>query len=96
MSKLYLLTFDVPPSSKGLTELHNLIDNDPAITDWMHHIKTTYFIVSTKTAQQLADNFKGVLGNENYIVVQIRRPYGRQGWLNKDAWEWLSKNGEVT
>lgn len=92
--KVYFLTYDAP--STGTSRLHSAIDSSPKISDWCHYIKTSYFIVSTSSSQELYDELKPSLDDENFIIMQVRSNRNRQGWLPKKAWEWLDGYNHLT
>lgn len=56
---------------------------------WWHYINTTWLIDTQKTPQQVFDALRPMLGtNDRLLVGELGNRY--QGWLPKDAWEWIN------
>lgn len=89
MKKVYLMVFDRDPTY-NYELLHNVIKMDPYIYDWWHYLQSTYILVSTLTADALADRLMLSFKNQRFLLVEINSK-NYQGWLPKDAWEWIRK-----
>lgn len=89
-NNIYILTFD-RSENFDYNKLHQFIKNDTLeITDWWHYIKSSYLLVSPYSADFLANKIMQVIPNQNFLVIKLN-PIDHQGWLPKDAWDWISK-----
>lgn len=58
---------------------------------WMHYIDNVWIIESTKDAQQISNDLLPFIDQEKdfILVIQIAKNY--QGWLPKEAWNWMNE-----
>lgn len=90
--KVYLITYDLNDSGKNYTELFDAIK---AYKDWQHPLESTWFIASGQTANEIYENLRKVIDdNDNLFVVEIST-VNHQGWLPKSFWEWLNSRKDV-
>jgi hypothetical protein len=58
---------------------------------WWHYLKSTWLISTEKTPDQLNMELKPYMQKPDLILItRLGPPY--QGWLPKDAWDWINKN----
>jgi len=89
-NNIYILTFD-RDENFDYNKLHQFIKNDTSeIVDWWHYIKSSYLLVSPYSADFLANKIMQVIPNQHFLVIKLN-PIDHQGWLTKDAWDWISK-----
>ena len=86
---LYLLVFDRDLAT-DYNQLHENIKNDPNILDWWHYITSSYLLVSQLSVNDLANKIINYFPNHRFLLIKVD-PHTSQGWLPKDAWEWLTK-----
>jgi hypothetical protein len=60
--------------------------------EWWHYFDTTWIVTTSYTANDFSQLLLAHIDQEDrLLVIQVRKNY--QGWLEKDAWDWLnSKN----
>lgn len=57
----------------------------------MHHLGTTWVIVTKETPRSLTDKIAPLLGQQGRLLVfEVKQKYS--GWLAKSGWEWLRKS----
>ena len=57
---------------------------------WMQYIPNVILIRSEESADAIAKRIYKLITNEDYLVViKVTQEY--QGWMPKDAWNWLNK-----
>jgi len=89
-NNLYILTFD-RSDDFDYNRLHEFIKNDyQYINDWWHYIKSSYILVSPYSADVVANRIIQIIPNQHFLVMKLN-PSDHQGWLTKDAWEWINK-----
>ena len=56
---------------------------------WWHYLKSTWLVYTSKTVQEVAEALRPHVSARGLVLVtELRRPY--QGWLPKEAWEWIN------
>jgi hypothetical protein len=63
--------------------------------DWWHHLQSTWLVDTTLTAKGIWDRLAPhVDQNDSVLVIGVTRDY--QGWLPKEAWDWInSRSGRM-
>jgi len=57
---------------------------------WWHYIESTWIVTTDHTADTFARVLYPHIENTDYVlVVKIHKDY--QGWLPKEAWDWLNE-----
>jgi hypothetical protein len=91
MIKIYLVTYNTNGNFNQaifhayLTSLYPL-----NISDWWHHIDTTYLVASTLNVNQLYNLIYPGVPQRNLLIIEVD-PNNTQGWLPPLAWEWIKK-----
>ena len=77
----------------------NRVGADPAIViedikklsrAWMHYIPGVILVDTNDSADELAKKIYKFITKSDYLLV-IRVTAEHQGWLPKDAWDWLNE-----
>lgn len=66
-----------------------LVEGIREIVDWRYDLPNAFYLVSDKTADQLADLFISRKPNGRFLITEIVS--NRQGWLPQSTWEFLNK-----
>jgi len=85
---MLLVTYDLKSKTNNYEPLVSAIKGTGA---WWHYLKNTWLIHTNQSVQQVANNLNQYLdqGSADYLlVVEIKKNH--QGWLPKDAWDWLN------
>ncbi len=93
MKKLYLFNFNDSLGTREKITAH--LDTNPKyIHNWYYCMTNTIFIISSYTAQQLFDFIQKIDNQKTsrFIVSEMDSSYDYQGWLPKDAWDFINKN----
>jgi hypothetical protein len=91
MNKIYIVTFNSDINFNKVV-FHNYMTSlyPKYISDWWHHIENSYLIASALDVNSLYNLiFPGV--PKRYLLVIEIDPSNAQGWLPKEAWDWLQK-----
>jgi hypothetical protein len=89
MYKFYILVFD-PTRIQMSKEIHEVIKKSQFIYTWWHYLNSAYIIKSQYTLETLHDELTKKLTNKQFLIIEID-PYNRNGWLKKEAWDWINK-----
>lgn len=83
---VYLVTYDLNKPGQDYTELYEAIKSLGA---WWHYLDSTWLVDTTYSADQIAAKLKPHMDDSDYfLVIRVQRDY--QGWLPKDAWDWIN------
>ena len=89
MRKLYLFVYNNNLGERQ--EVSKMLDGITDIVDWRYDIPNCFYIVSSKTADQLTDlileHYKGIEGIR-FFLTEIPSA-NRQGWLPNSTWEFM-------
>ena len=85
---VYCVTYDLKKPGQSYAKLYEVLKNSPK---WWHFLQSTWLIQTNESAQQLYDRLKPHLDpNDFVLVIEIRN--NAQGWLPKEAWDWINEN----
>jgi hypothetical protein len=86
---IFIVTYELyGPSPDEYKKFYEAIQ---AQGEWSHYLASTWFISTSKTAQEVAYNLKPHMqGNDRLFVAQMGAD--NFGWLAKEAWEWIAKH----
>ncbi len=83
-----LITYTLKNNEKDYSQLFEAIKNNS--NGWWHYLKDAWIVNSSLDHQEYADRLYPFIEKTDYfLVVKITKNY--QGWLPKDAWDWLNK-----
>lgn len=83
---MLLITYDLKKPGQDYASLHEAIKSLGA---WWHYLESTWLVDTTQSPQTVVDHLVGFLDpNDRLLVIQVHRNY--QGWLSKEAWDWIN------
>lgn len=86
---LYLITYAIN-KDRDNTAFYNAIQN---LGEWWHYIDNTWIIRSNETANQLYQRLSSFSGiNINRLLIIKIDENNKQGWLPREAWDWINQN----
>ena len=60
---------------------------------WAHYLKSTWFVATDKTADEIYWEIKPhILEGDRIFVSEMGDSRSRQGWLPKKAWAWIKRH----
>ncbi len=86
---VYLITYDLKTPGKDYNLLYDTIKS---IGDNFHPLESTWFVKSSLPANSLYTTLRNVIDENDSLFFFFFTKQGRQGWIPKTAWEWLTKN----
>lgn len=86
----YLFVYDKDQIT-DYNALHERIKTDPNISNWWHYLNSAYILLSNSNANQLAASIRSYFPNGKFLITKITRS-DYQGYLARDAWNWILKN----
>ena len=90
MSKFaYALMFDVT-DSLDYNEIHKKIINIPNLYSWFHYLQSSYILISEEDSYFLTQEIIKIMPNKRFLLLRVDLA-SRNGWMPKEAWEWIEK-----
>ena len=87
---VFAIICDIDDEKRDYSQLYEKIKSFGA---WMHYIDSTWFVSpsTSRTANQMFDELRPFINEEDdyLLVIEVKKNY--QGWLPKDAWDWMNK-----
>lgn len=84
-----LITYDLRAPGRNYDDLYEVIKN---IGDWCHPLESTWIVVTLLDVNQVADQIRRVIDeNDSFLVLDITRD-SYQGWLSTEIWQWIRAN----
>lgn len=85
MSKAYSITYDLKVPGRDYSGLYKAIK---ASQKWWHYLDSTWLIVTSETAEEIWNRLASHIDKNDYLLI-IEVKNNVQGWLPKDAWNWI-------
>ena len=83
---LYAINYDLKQPGRDYESLYDAIKSCGA---WWHYLESTWIVDTSLDAQEIWDKI-GIHCDSNDRVLVISLSSRKQGWLPKDAWEWIN------
>jgi len=85
---ILLITYKTRNPTKDYGPLYEGIRNN--CSKWWHYLDDVWIVETTDSADELAKKlYPLILRNDHLLVVRLVKEY--QGWLPKEAWDWLNE-----
>lgn len=86
---ILIVTYDLNGPAGSYDSFYEVLKQQGS---WMHYLKSTWLISTNKTPNQVYESLAPYLQPRDRIfVAQMGCDY--YGWLPKDAWDWISRQG---
>ena len=84
---ILIITYDLHPAH-DYTQFYEALKTQG--TSWWHYLSSTWLISTTKRPDEVLDALRSYLGpNDRLLIAEMGNGYN--GWLPKDAWDWIQK-----
>lgn len=88
---IYAITYDLKAPGRNYDKLHAAITSCGA---WWHFLDSTWLVDTTLGAAGIWARLEPHIDqNDNLLVVSIGTD--RQGWLPKEAWDWITARSSI-
>ena len=88
MSKAYAINYDLKAPGRDYSGLYEAIKK---LGGWWHHLESTWIVLTQKTSSQVWDALGPFVDKNDFmLIIEVRDDVN--GWLPKDAWEWIHAN----
>ncbi len=90
---LILITYDLKKPGKDYSDLYKTIKS---LGNWWHYLESTWLIDilssdPNKTVNDISSKIKTVMDSNDFLFVTDISNKARQGWLPKEAWDWINQ-----
>jgi hypothetical protein len=88
---IYLVTYDL---HKPERKYKALIDQLQGSQAWWHFLESTWLIQTSEDINTLSNRLITNLDTNDFLLmIEVKRNY--QGWLPKEAWDWMNERISV-
>ncbi|MBU3146838.1 hypothetical protein [Clostridium sp. CF012] len=89
---VYLIGYDLNKTDKNYDGVYTAIkESSVSGSTWWHYLDSTWIIKSNLTVDQVQEKIKLETDeNDHFLVIEVKN--NKQGWLPKDAWDYLNNN----
>ena len=88
MNRVYIVTYDLKVPGKDYSGLYNAIKASPK---WWHYLESSWLIYTSELPGQIWERLSPhVDKNDRILIIEVRDRC--QGWLPKDAWDWIHQH----
>jgi hypothetical protein len=85
---ILIVTYDLK-SPKDYHDFYEVLKAQADRGRWWHYMASTWLISTSKTPQQILDAIHPQMESQDLVFVCELAP-NYQGWLPKEAWEWIN------
>ncbi|MBI4706379.1 MAG: hypothetical protein HY761_00435 [Candidatus Omnitrophica bacterium] len=86
--KAYTINYDLKAPNRNYDGLFVEIKKSPK---WWHFLESTWIIATDETPSQIWNRLIANLDKNDYLLI-IEVKDNVQGWLPKEAWDWIHAN----
>ncbi len=84
---VYLVTYDLHKPKQEYQPLINELQQSQA---WWHYLESTWLIQTYEDITSLNNRLRTHMdANDLTLIIEPKRNY--QGWLPKEAWDWMNE-----
>jgi len=85
---VHLITYDLNKPGQNYDELYEAIKS---LGSWWHYLDSTWLVDTNLSTQKIFDRIHPKMDSSDYLlIIAVKADY--QGWLPKDAWDWIKKH----
>ncbi|MEQ9690567.1 MAG: hypothetical protein RLO48_12620 [Bauldia litoralis] len=83
---IYAINYDLKRPGQDYDALHEAIKN---CGDWWHFLGSTWLVDTALSSQGICNKLEPYVDtNDVFLVIGVTRDY--QGWLPREAWDWIN------
>lgn len=86
--KVYCVSYDLKGIKRDYTPLLSALQS---MGKWWHFLESTWLIATNETPAEIWRRIATTIDtNDRLLIIEVRNNIN--GWLPKDAWDWISSN----
>lgn len=86
--RAFSINYDLKVPGRDYTGLYEEIKRSGR---WWHYLDSTWIVITDESAQQIWDRLERHIDKNDFMLI-IEVLDNVQGWLPKDAWNWIHEN----
>jgi hypothetical protein len=87
---MLIVSYDLKGPATAYSELFGVLK---AQTKWWHYLSSAWLIITQRTPDQLVTDLRPhIHSGDRILIAKIDTTQRPNGWLPKDAWEWIDNN----
>lgn len=92
--KAYILTYD-KNEKIGTSDFHTTLTEAKGIETWWHYLESTYILIvkDNISATNITDFITKVVPDNYFFVCELNLK-NHNGWLPKEAWDWINEQNK--
>ena len=84
----FSISYDLSKPGRDYSGLHEAIKS---FGGWWHYLDSTWIVITNESPQQIWNQLSNHIDkNDSLLVIEVLDNV--QGWLPKDAWDWIHEN----
>lgn len=87
---IVLITYDLTQPNRNYEALYTAIKQCGTV--WWHYMESVWLIRTELKPTDCFDRLHPNMDDNDYLFIVDISNRPRQGWLPKDAWEWIKNN----
>jgi|APMI01.1.fsa_nt_gi hypothetical protein len=88
ISKVFCVSYDLKQPGRDYSPL---IDALKESSQWWHYLDSTWLIKTTETSDQVWARLSSKVDKNDFmLIIEVRN--NSNGWLPKEAWDWIRTN----
>ena len=86
--RAFSINYDLKVPGRDYTGLYEEIKHSGR---WWHYLDSTWIVITDESVQQIWDRLERHIDKNDFMLI-IEVLDNVQGWLPKDAWNWIHDN----
>jgi len=86
--RAFSINYDLKAPGRNYNDLYDAIK---ATGKWWHYLDSTWIVITNEDPTQIWNRLAGTVDKNDYLLI-IEVLDNVQGWLPKDAWDWIHAN----
>lgn len=84
---MYVVTYTLNPPRPMPQPMTTAIQS---VGQWWHYLDNTWILMTSESATEVWNRIAPTITTEDRVLIaQITANAGVQGWLPRDAWDWI-------
>lgn len=89
----YALMFDTD-DNLDYNDVHKKLTSLPCFYSWFHYLRSSYVLISELDTNAITQEMIKIIPDKKFLIFRIDLR-SRNGWLPKEAWDWIEKMTSV-
>lgn len=88
MFKVFAICYTLKVPLHNYGPLYEAIKQSPK---WWHFLETTWLVYTSESSEQIMNRLTPhIVSGDFLLIIEVRK--NSNGWLPKEAWEWINQH----